>query len=327
MLYEDDDVLVVNKPTGLLTSTGPKEKRPTLMIDEADTFLQGNDELRGVLNAGYHEPSAYVIRVSNESASARRSKKKEGSSERLLTDEGDSPSSLATYSTWCPKFIAAIGHLPETLADRCIVIRMQRKRGDEECERTRNLDPVDLRKRCAQFALEHRETIAGARADIPKELNDRAADIWEPLFVIADIAGGDWPAKARAAAVVLTMSAQENSPTGALLFDIGMTFFSNKADRLFTQQLLAELNSRRLAGRPWAEGLRGKPATETWLAEQLRPFGVRPKLLRLQDRVAKGYEFSEMEELFNRYVPESELENWKKENMPLCQKLKRPSGE
>src|SRR5262249_15983808 len=155
----------------------------------------------------------------------------------------------------------AIGHLPETLADRCIVIRMQRKRGDEECERLRDLDSEiinpkseiingpssvhpstissqpstssSVRQRCAKFGIEQREATAIGRAEIPKELNARAADIWEPLFVIADIAGGDWPAKARAAAVALTMSAQENSLTGALLFDIGMTFFSSKTDRLF----------------------------------------------------------------------------------------------
>src|SRR4051812_49184632 len=30
-----------------------EETRPTLLIDEADTFLQTNDELRGILNSGY----------------------------------------------------------------------------------------------------------------------------------------------------------------------------------------------------------------------------------------------------------------------------------
>jgi putative DNA primase/helicase len=43
-----------------------EELRPTLMIDEADTFLKANDELTGILNAGYHRATAYVLRVSNE---------------------------------------------------------------------------------------------------------------------------------------------------------------------------------------------------------------------------------------------------------------------
>src|SRR5688572_18489016 len=39
--------------------------QPTLLIDEADTFLQGKEELRGILNAGYTQDSAYVVRVAS----------------------------------------------------------------------------------------------------------------------------------------------------------------------------------------------------------------------------------------------------------------------
>src|SRR5580700_10146043 len=41
------------------------ESRPTLLIDEADTFLQGNDELRGILKSGDHRKTAYVVRVAH----------------------------------------------------------------------------------------------------------------------------------------------------------------------------------------------------------------------------------------------------------------------
>lgn len=40
-----------------------EEIQPTLLIDEADTFLCGNDELRGILNSGYTRKTAYVVRV------------------------------------------------------------------------------------------------------------------------------------------------------------------------------------------------------------------------------------------------------------------------
>src|SRR5206468_198244 len=109
-------------------------------------------------------------------------------------------SGLVAYSCWCPKAIAAIGRLPDTLADRCIVIRMERKTPDEECERLRNLDGLELRRQCAQFVVEHGRAIVQARPEIPEELNDRAADIWEPLLALAELAGGEWPAKAREAA-------------------------------------------------------------------------------------------------------------------------------
>ena len=43
-----------------------EEAQPTLLIDEADTFLQGNDEIRGILNSGYTRKTAYVVRVANQ---------------------------------------------------------------------------------------------------------------------------------------------------------------------------------------------------------------------------------------------------------------------
>src|SRR5256886_9062632 len=47
--------------------------------------------------------------------------------------------------------IAQIGRLPGTLADRCIVIRMQRKMPNEQCDRVRDLDVAWLKERCAKL--------------------------------------------------------------------------------------------------------------------------------------------------------------------------------
>src|SRR5205814_5034442 len=96
-----------------------EENRPTLLIDEADTFLKRNVELRGILNAGYTRDTAYVVRVSNQKGSERES---EGAPDRQKAG-----SRLARFSCFCPKAIASIGRLPETLADRCILFWMQRK--------------------------------------------------------------------------------------------------------------------------------------------------------------------------------------------------------
>src|SRR5207253_1094825 len=49
-----------------------EEASPTLLIDEGDTFLQGNDELRGILNSGYSRKTAFVVRVTNEPATRDR---------------------------------------------------------------------------------------------------------------------------------------------------------------------------------------------------------------------------------------------------------------
>src|SRR5207249_2112173 len=135
---------------------------------------------------------------------------------------------LGRFSCWCPKVIATIKHLPETLADRCIVIRMQRKSSREKCERLRTLEGTELRRKCARFVMDHSEEIARAQPEIPEDLNDRAADIWEPLLALADLAGGDWPEKARKAALGLTAIAQEESPIGALLLDLMIMFVQER---------------------------------------------------------------------------------------------------
>ena len=212
---------------------------------------------------------------------------------------------LAKFSSWCPKVIAGIGRLPDTLADRCVVVRMQRKTAKEECERVRLLDAESLRRRCARFVLDHRGEISGATPPMPKSLHDRAADIWEPLFVLADLAGGVWPEKARGAAEALTAAAHVSNPIVSLLLDIYVIFATLKADRQFSRRLASELNRR--GTRPWREALKGKDASEGWLAQQLRPYGVLPKTIRIGEERAKGYFHDEFKEIFKRYIPRAEI--------------------
>jgi hypothetical protein len=103
---------------------------------------------------------------------------------------------LVRFSCWCPKIMAAIGRLPDTLADRCIVVRMQRKIPSETCERLKNLEATPLRRQCARFVQDHAEEIAGAHPALPTSMNDRAGDIWEPLLTWPTwrvAAGRNWP--------------------------------------------------------------------------------------------------------------------------------------
>jgi hypothetical protein len=218
--------------------------------------------------------------------------------------------------------MAAIGRLPDTLADRCIVIRMQRKTIHEDCERLRNFETSNLRERCAQFVSENRAAIASAESEIPESLHDRAADIWEPLLVLADIAGGEWPTKARRAAEGLTANSYGRSPIGSLLFDILFVLCGcgHEPRRLFSRDLVAALN--RIPNRPWADmpGLRSvhsgqrREATELWLARQLRPYGVRPRVLRIGEQIGKGYDEEDLLEVFQRYIPKSEVDDFKQEH-------------
>jgi hypothetical protein len=65
---------LVNRPVVSSNISSPaffrviEETLPTLLIDEADTFLQANDELRGILNSGYTRKTAFAVRVAQSSA-------------------------------------------------------------------------------------------------------------------------------------------------------------------------------------------------------------------------------------------------------------------
>ena len=75
--------------------------------------------------------------------------------------------------------------------------------------------------------------------------------------------------------------------------------------------MVAALNWKR--DRPWAELRRGKDLTDLWLARQLRPYGVRPRALRIEAEVGKGYAMEDLMEVCQRYVSRSEYESFKAE--------------
>ncbi|CEF49371.1 unnamed protein product [uncultured bacterium] len=265
---------------------------PTLLIDEADTFIAPgggqhtpvSDELRGIINSGHTRDMAYVVRIVGEAMEPRK------------------------FSTWAAMALAAIGRLPGTIEDRAIVISLRRRRPDEPVARHRHDRDGHIRdaaRRAARWAADHAAEIACRDPDVPTQLNDRAADNWRPLLAIADAAGGDWPERARAAAIELSADGaldQESTRT-ALLADIRTGFEAKGVDRISSEELVGYLAS--LEDRPWAEfGKSGKAITKNQLARLLRDFKIAPSNLRLDsERVQKGYYLSAFEEAFARYLP------------------------
>src|SRR5258708_13174785 len=145
-----------------------------------------------MLNSGYTRKMAYVLRVTNDPLAPPIGGGMEVSKRRCRRGR---------YSCFGPKAIAQIGRLPKTLGDRCIVMPMQRKMESEARKRLIDLDQAvleRLRRQCARFVLDHRAAIASARPAIPPILNDRAADLSEPLLAVVAGAGGCLAGPARA---------------------------------------------------------------------------------------------------------------------------------
>ncbi len=333
---------LVSRPIAAANVSAPaffrviEEARPTLLIDEADTFLEGNDGLRGILNSGYTRNTAFVMRVGFQDSKetmasatntggslcinvATTSDASGGSSASrmrpCLEEETKSgaASRLARYSCWCPKVMATIGRLPETLADRCIVIRMQRKSKFERCERVRDIDraaAARLRQQCLRFAYDHAEAITAAKPAVPAELNDRAADIWEPLLALADLAGGEWPERSRRAAENLGGCGELHGPTASLLADLLIHFTEFENPATFSREVVGYLNRQiqENQSRPWMALRTKKEIDELWLSRQLAPYGLRPRTVRFGGTTAKGYVKEDFTEVFRRYVPKSAVD-------------------
>lgn len=264
--------------------------RPTLLIDEADSFMRRNHELRGVLNSGHRKSSAVIVRAVGDDHEPK------------------------TFSTWCPKAIALIGQLPDTLEDRSIVIEMRRKKKDELVRpfRVGRDDKVlgPLAQKAARWAQDHFNTLKNAEPETPGTLNDRQADNWRPLLAIADLAGGEWPRLAREAALGLSQVASDDSARIQLLSDIRDIFKECDKTELASGELITSLIV--MEDRPWPEWKKGDPLTKTQLARLLKPFGVRPGQLWIdadgKKTKKRGYESGWFEEVFARYLPSETVE-------------------
>src|SRR5262249_26788442 len=143
----------------------------------------------------------------------------------------------------------------------------------------------------------------GTRSEGQSNVEDRNADMWEPLFPVADLAGGDWLRRARAAAVALVQLAHEVEPSLniRLLADVRTVFGDEQ--QLATKKILVELCL--IEDAPWND-LKGKAITHNQLARRLKQYGVKPKTLRLDDgHFAKGYARADLHDVWRRYLPPS----------------------
>lgn len=255
--------------------------RPTLLLDEADAIFgprtaEKYEGLRAILNAGNRQGTP-VLRVKLDG------KRRE----------------VEAFDVYGPKAVAGIGNLPATVADRSIPIRMKRRSPGETIARFRTRT---ARQEAAVLVLpgDADSLRIGAEAHVPDELNDRAADSWEPLLAVADAAGGSWPTVARLAA--LALSGEEETPVSVgmrLLSDVRDAF--GEEDHVTTGDLLRRLHE--MDDAPWGDWY-GSPMTARALAKLLGPYRITPVQRRLHGEKTRGYFRSDFADAWARYVPD-----------------------
>jgi hypothetical protein len=279
-------IATTNISVAALVRSIDEKDPPTLFLDEADTIFarrrgelrEGAEDIRGIVNSG-HSPGWPYIRWNMQTRQAEE----------------------------CPTFamvlLASIGDMPDTIEDRAIVVSMRRRAAAERLTpfRRRRVQPhlQELRERLHDWVTGL--DLEDVEPDLPVE--DRDADKWEPLVAIADAAGGEWPARARMACLSLCGDAPLDEGTAGelLLADLRAVFGEREA--VHTKEALNELH--RIDESPWGAWGTGEGhllrARE--LAALLRPYGIRSKNVRINERQAKGYERADMEDAWLRYVP------------------------
>ena len=143
--------------------------------------------------------------------------------------------------------------------------------------------------------------IKAADPAVPAELHDRASDNWCALIAIADLLGGEWPKRARSAAIALALKdADADEIKTQFLGDIRGLLPRSAA--IQSAALIDRLVA--LEDRPWAEWGRGqKPMSMVQLSRQLSSFEIYPTSFRFGAHVHKGYRLDLFTDAFERYLP------------------------
>ncbi|MEU0591959.1 DUF3631 domain-containing protein [Streptomyces ardesiacus] len=265
---------------------------PTLLVDEADTIFgsikaaEKNEELRGLLNAG-HQRNRPALRISGPEHKPQ------------------------AFPTFAMAALAGIGDLPDTVMDRSVVIRMQRRKPGERVEQFRSRRDIPalhaLRDRLTAWLRPLMDTAADLVPPMP--VQDRAADTWEPLVVVAELAGATWPERARAACAAMCAAEvgqdDESNVKTRLLKDIRRVFGCyGDPDTVRTRDLLEELLKDQEA--PWAE-YRNTGLTPRYLGILLKDFGIQAAVLRFEGgRQARGFTRTQFADAWARYCPEEQ---------------------
>jgi hypothetical protein len=267
------------------------EHSPTILYDEIDTVFgpkaKDNEEIRGLLNAG-HRRGAVAGRC------VVRGK---------IVETEEIPA-------YCAVALAGLGGLPDTLLSRSIVIRMKRRAPGESIQsyrrRVHQPDGTKLYDRLVEWAPLVKYQVSGAWPDMPAGIEDRDADVWESLLAIADAVGGEWPKRARVAAVALVAESRQSTPSLGirLLADLKKVFGENEV--MATAAILDSLHA--LDESPWGD-LRGKPLDARGLANYLRQYEVTSQSVRVGGWHGKGYQRSDLWDAWSRYLPLSPNES------------------
>ena len=256
-------------------------KKPTLLIDEADQLFRRKAALAEIVNAGWTRGSARIPRMVH--------------------------GVIHEFDAFCPKVIGMIGlNLPGTMASRAIVCMLWPKLPSEQVADFRHVDDDDftaLRRKALRWAADSAAALRDADPVMPSGFGNRVAANYRLLLAIADLAGGVWPKRARAAAV--TLSHKPHQPSERLRLLAALRPLLAMREQITSAELIELL----IAGPDgeWVE-FRGRgPITQRQVAALLAWFEIFPVVLHPTKRASlsrHGYRRSQFDDAFARFLPQ-----------------------
>jgi putative DNA primase/helicase len=254
--------------------------RPTLIIDDADRLLQRKPDLAHIINVGW-TLGTLIPRVG---------------------PDGE----IVWFNPFCPKILAGVKLLlPKATMTRTIIIEVLTKLPSEKVEEFSFVDDArfhELRRKLLRWSTDNAAALKAASPELPPGFNNRLAMNWRLQLAVADLAGGDWPKRARAAAVKLDNKREELSEGIRLLAALHPMF-------TVEEELTSETIEKRLTADPlgdWANFRERAPITQRQIAVLLKPYGIHPVVLHPTKRAdfsPRGYRRSQFADAFARHLP------------------------
>ena len=241
--------------TGSITTAGIfrllSEEKGTMILDEADTYFAGNNEMAGILNNIYKNNGAGVTRCD--------------------TSNGFTP---VVFDAFGFVAIGMIGLPPDTVMSRSVPIRLKKKSASEEVKRFSgsNEHTDRLRDQCSEWMADQLEVLAGMEYPRLKSGQDRYDDNVEYLLAIAQLIGLEVYESAKLAALEIMDIVEDQDFGLVLLRDLREIFSQSDRVSFKTSSVLDKLKG--LDESPWGEYLRGKPISARGLSDLLRPFDI-----------------------------------------------------
>jgi putative DNA primase/helicase len=256
-------------------------KKPTLLIDEADQLFRRKDALAEIVNAGWTKGSARIPRIVH--------------------------GVIHEFDAFCPKVIGMLGlNLPSATADGAIVCMLWPKLPNEQVSDFRHVDDDDfttLRRKLTRWAADTAMLLKDANPALPPGFSNRLAANWCLLLAIADVAGGRFPERARAAAVKLSHKHHQPSERLRLLAALYPIFAT--LEQIPSAELVAQLTAD--PDEEWVEFRGRDPITQRQVAELLAGYEIYPVVLHPTKRASlsrRGYRRSQFDDAFARFLPQ-----------------------